>query len=57
MAHGRQQHKDLPIIRSVSDSDVRENQVRIQKEITDLVDSELMRMLSTPELSHLVVIK
>lgn len=51
------QYKELPLIRKVSDPDVFNNYLQIKKDITDLVESEISRMMGTPGLSDMVVVK
>ncbi|HEY4291387.1 MAG TPA: YWFCY domain-containing protein [Puia sp.] len=48
---------ELPVIRKVSQKDVDDNYLRICAEVDKLVEDELTRMLNTPELVSLVIVK
>jgi hypothetical protein len=50
-------YKNHPIVRKVSQKDVLDNYARIDREIDELVREELTRMLNTPELANLVIVK
>jgi multidrug transporter EmrE-like cation transporter len=50
-------YKNLPVVRKVSQKDVQDNYLRIGREIDKLVQEELTRMLNTPELANLVIVK
>ena len=50
-----QAYKDLPVVRQVTKEVVFENYMRIKKEVADLIDAELERMMDTPELEHLII--
>ncbi|GAC1487670.1 MAG: hypothetical protein NVS1B13_15870 [Flavisolibacter sp.] len=49
--------KELPDIREIDQGDILDNFIRIKEEVLMMVESELERMLSTPELVGLVIKK
>ncbi|HSZ85727.1 MAG TPA: type IV secretory system conjugative DNA transfer family protein [Puia sp.] len=57
MEKEQNQYHDLPVISEVNHLDVKRNYLRIKKEIKEIVDGEIERMMNTPELSLLIVQK
>jgi hypothetical protein len=47
-------YRELPVIRKVDAATVMENYQRIKKDIAGLVDSEMVRIRTNPELAHLI---
>ncbi len=50
-------YKELPVVRKCSPKDVQDVYEQIGKDVENLVESELMRMLSDPDLAGLVIVK
>lgn len=56
--HRQQQaHKPLPVIRHVSPQIIQANYKQIKDDVETIIFSEMERMLSDPELSHLIISK
>ncbi|HWJ30007.1 MAG TPA: hypothetical protein VNS32_25930 [Flavisolibacter sp.] len=45
----------LPVIKGINEQTVLDNYLQIKKEVTSLVQSEIERMMNTPELEGLIV--
>jgi hypothetical protein len=50
-------YKPLPVVRNVTQQMILDNFLQIKKDIDDLIQSELERMMDTPELEHLIIKK
>jgi hypothetical protein len=47
--------KSLPVVANIDNTVVNENYLKIKKDIAGLIETELERMLNTPELECLLV--
>lgn len=50
-------YKDIPVVREITDDMVQRNYLQIKGEITELVFSEIGKMMGDPKLEHLVIKK
>lgn len=50
-------YKPLPQVRKVTSEMVIENYLQVKRDIAELIDMELERMMDTPELEHLLIKK
>ncbi|OIV39838.1 conjugal transfer protein MobC [Flavobacterium johnsoniae] len=51
------QYRSIPIVRSLSDEDIQNCYLQIKRDIQDIIQSEMDRLVSDPELSCLVIRK
>jgi hypothetical protein len=57
LAHEQAMFKSLPVISNVSQKEILDNYLRIKKDIQTILQSEMERMLDTPELGDLIIRK
>jgi hypothetical protein len=57
LAKKQKAYKDLPEFSKVNSNSVFKNYLQIKKDIVDLVQTEIERMLDTPELGDLIIKK
>lgn len=50
-------YKDIPPIRKLDNTMVQQNYLQIKRDLQDIIQSEMERMLNNPGMSHLVVRK
>lgn len=50
-------YKELPVISEVKPKEILENYLQTKKDIQTIIESEMERMLDTPELSDLIIKK
>ncbi len=50
-------YKEIPVVRQIDQAMVQRNYLQIKKDVQDIVNSEIQRMLNTPSLKHLVIKK
>jgi hypothetical protein len=53
----QESYKEIPVIRTLDNSMVQRNYLQIKQDIQDIINSEMERLLSDPELGHLVIKK
>jgi hypothetical protein len=57
LAREQASYKELPVISNMKQSDVLKNYLRIKKDVITIVQTEIERMLDTPELTDLIIKK
>ncbi|WPV67549.1 type IV secretory system conjugative DNA transfer family protein [Chitinophaga sp. LS1] len=50
-------YKPLPIIRHLADNEVDSNYIRIKNDVAEIIESEILRIKSDPDLVHLLFVK
>ncbi len=48
---------ELPVVRKITQEDVLANFLQVKKDVFELIDSEIERIMDTPELEHLLIKK
>jgi hypothetical protein len=57
LAQEQVNYKDLPHVSSVCQKEILENYMAIKKEVQTIIQTEIERMLDTPELADLIIKK
>lgn len=55
--HEQASYKELPVISDVKQKEILENYLQIKKDVQAIIESEMERMLDTPELNSLIIQK
>jgi len=50
-------YKEIPLIRKVDNTIVQRNYLQIKRDVQDIIQSEIERMLNDPALTHLIIKK
>lgn len=50
-------YQDIPVIRSIDNGLIQHNYIQIKKDIQDIIDAEMERLMNNPGLMHLVIKK
>jgi len=57
LAQEQAQYKSLPVLSNVNQREILDNYLHIKKDIQNIIQNEMVRMLDTPELSDLIITK
>ena len=47
----------LPVIKIVSAKEIQDNYLQVKKDIREMIETEMERMMNTPDMEHLIVKK
>jgi hypothetical protein len=50
-------YKEIPVVRNVADSEIRENYLKIKSDVRNIIKNEISRIKTDPQLSHLLIVK
>ncbi len=50
-------YKEIPVIRKLDNAIIQQNYLQIKRDVEDIVQAEIARMVNDPGLSHLIINK
>ena len=50
-------YKEIPVIRKLDNVMVQRNYIQVKQDVQDIVDAEMERLMSDPELQYLIIKK